>query len=38
MSPKEILQYIGTISANPYFVKRAISTENVPSIKIEEMS
>ena len=37
MTPKDILQYVSSISANPYFVKRPISTENIPPIKIEEM-
>ena len=37
MTPKDILQYVSSISTNQYFVKRPISTENIPPVKIEEM-
>ena len=37
ISPKEIMQYVSSISVIPYFIKRPISTENVPPIKIREM-
>ncbi|CAM9370679.1 Transposon Tn7 transposition protein TnsD C-terminal domain-containing protein [Acinetobacter bereziniae] len=37
MSPKEIMHYVGSISTTPYCVKRPISTENIPPIKIREM-
>ena len=37
MSPKEIMQYVSSISVIPYFIKRPISTENVPPIKIREI-
>ncbi|APP29598.1 Transposon Tn7 transposition protein tnsD [Acinetobacter baumannii ATCC 17978] len=37
MTPKDILQYVSSISANQYFVKRPTSTDNIPPVKIEEM-
>ncbi|GEK43973.1 TnsD family Tn7-like transposition protein [Acinetobacter johnsonii] len=36
-TPTEILQYVSSISVSSRFVKRPISTDHIPPIKIEEM-
>lgn len=37
MKPKDIMQYVSSISVIPYFVKRPIFTDSIPPIKTEEM-
>lgn len=37
MAPKDILQYVSSIPANLYFVKRPIFADDAPSIKKEEI-